>query len=186
MKLVIIFGPQAVGKMTVGEELEKLTGMKLFHNHMTIELVSHFFSYSTATGKRLVRLFREEIFEEVAKSDLEGMIFTFMWAFDQQADWDYIDHICNIFESKGGSTYFVEIEAGMEERLERNKSPHRLECKPTKRNIEWSEQNLKRDMERYRLYSKAGEIKKENYIKIDNTHLSPEEAAKIIVNSFKL
>lgn len=42
MKLVIIFGPQAVGKMTVGQELEKLTGLKLFHNHMTIELVSHF------------------------------------------------------------------------------------------------------------------------------------------------
>ena len=40
MKLILIFGPQAVGKMTVGQELATLTGLKLFHNHMTIDLVS--------------------------------------------------------------------------------------------------------------------------------------------------
>lgn len=39
MSLVIIFGPQAVGKMTVGHALEDITDLKLFHNHMTIELV---------------------------------------------------------------------------------------------------------------------------------------------------
>ncbi|KAA1807131.1 hypothetical protein FXB61_003723 [Bacillus cereus] len=42
MKLILIFGPQAVGKMTVGQELATLTGLKLFHNHMTIDLVSQF------------------------------------------------------------------------------------------------------------------------------------------------
>lgn len=43
MNLVIIFGPHAVGKMTVGQELAKLTGYKLFHNHMTIEVVAALF-----------------------------------------------------------------------------------------------------------------------------------------------
>lgn len=43
MKFVLIFGPQAVGKMTVGYELEKVSDLKLFHNHMTIELVNPFF-----------------------------------------------------------------------------------------------------------------------------------------------
>ena len=47
MKLVVIFGPPAVGKMTVGFELAKLTGLKLFHNHLTIELVLNFFDFST-------------------------------------------------------------------------------------------------------------------------------------------
>ena len=28
MKFVMIIGPQAVGKMTVGQELEKITGLK--------------------------------------------------------------------------------------------------------------------------------------------------------------
>ena len=62
MKLVIIFGPQAVGKMTVGEELSGQTGLKLFHNHMTIDLVSNFFGYGSESGQRLVKLFRKEIF----------------------------------------------------------------------------------------------------------------------------
>jgi hypothetical protein len=77
MKLILIFGPQAVGKMTVGHELEKITGLKLFHNHMPIELVAPFFNYGTPTGKKIVGVIRKEIFEEVAKSDLEGLIFTF-------------------------------------------------------------------------------------------------------------
>ena len=72
MKFITIIGPQAVGKMTVGQELEKLTGLKLFHNHMTIELVSKFFDYGSKQGKKLVHSFRMQIFEEVAKSDLEG------------------------------------------------------------------------------------------------------------------
>ena len=38
MKFIIITGPQAVGKMTVGQELTKITGLKLLHNHMTIIL----------------------------------------------------------------------------------------------------------------------------------------------------
>ena len=76
MKFILIFGPQAVGKMTVGHELAKITDSKVFHNHMTIDLVSPFFDYSTKEAKRLVSLFRNEIFEEVSKSDLYGMIFT--------------------------------------------------------------------------------------------------------------
>lgn len=186
MKLVIIFGPQAVGKMAVGQELEKLTGLKLFHNHMTIELVSHFFSYGTEAGKRLVHLFRREIFEEVAKSDQDGLIFTFVWAFNEKSDWEYIDKVCNVFESNGGTIYFVELEADLDERLKRNKSPLRLEHKPTKRNLEFSERDLLNSMKKYRLNSMDGEIKRENYMKINNTNISTEEVTKIIKEKFKL
>ena len=186
MKLVIIFGPQAVGKMTVGQELAKITGLKLFHNHMTIELISPFFSYGSKAGKRLVDLFRKEIFEEVAKSDLKGLIFTYVWAFDQQSDWDYVDNICKIFESKDGVVYFVELEADINERIERNKHPHRLSHKPTKRDLEKSEKDLKDSMKKYRLNSKKGEIKRSNYIRINNTNLSPEETAQKIKEKFQL
>ena len=43
MKLVFILGDAAVGKMTVGQELMKITGLRLFHNHMTIEPVIEIF-----------------------------------------------------------------------------------------------------------------------------------------------
>lgn len=133
----MIFGPQAVGKMTVGQELAKITDLKLFHNHMTIDLLESLFGFNPEMW-RLVNLFRKEIFEAAAKSDLEGLIFTYVWGFDLQSDWDYVNQVCEIFESKGGTVYFVELEADLEERLNRNKSPHRLEHKPTKRNVEQS------------------------------------------------
>ena len=186
MKLVLIFGPQAVGKMTVGQELAKITGLKLFHNHMTIDLVSHFFDYGTKEGKRLVSLFRQEIFEEVSKSNLPGMIFTYVWAFNLQSDWDYVNQVTQLFESRGGTVYFVELEADVEERLERNKTPNRLEHKPTKRNIEWSENDLIKSMEEYRLNSLDGEIERENYIRINNTNLNPKEVAELIKDKFNL
>ena len=186
MKLVIIFGPQAVGKMTVGQELAKITDLKLFHNHMTIDLVSNFFSYGSSEGKRLVKLFRQEIFEAVAKSDLYGLIFTFVWAFDMQSDWDYILNLCNIFESQGAETYFVELETDIDTRLMRNITPNRLNCKPTKRNIEFTEQDIKNSSVKYRLNTNPGEIKRENYLRIDNTNLSPEKVAEMIKQRFEL
>ncbi|PFA24820.1 MULTISPECIES: AAA family ATPase [Bacillus cereus group] len=186
MKFVLIFGPQAVGKMTVGQELAKITDLKLFHNHMTIDLVNNFFDYGTKEGKRLVSLFRQEIFEEVSKSDLYGMIFTYVWAFNMKDDWDYVNQVSQLFESRGGTVYFVELEADLEERLERNKSSNRLEHKPSKRDIEWSEGNLKKSMEKYRLNSLEGEIKYSNYTKINNTNLSAEEVAKIIKKKLQL
>lgn len=187
MKFVLIFGPQAVRKMTVGQQqLERLTGLKLFHNHMTIELVAPFFSYGSPQGKRLVNLFRQKIFEEVSKSDLEGLIFTYVWAFDLESDWAYVRGLCELFESRGATVYFVELEADMEERLVRNRSEHRLQHKPTKRNFEFSENDLIQTANRYRLNSYDGEISVKNYLRINNTNLSPEETANQIKDYFGL
>ena len=94
MKLIFLFGNAAVGKMTVGQELMKLTGLRLFHNHMTIEPVIEIFgTYNSVAIQRL----RDVIFEEFAKSDCYGMIFTFMSDFDQQADRNYVELIKDIF-----------------------------------------------------------------------------------------
>jgi hypothetical protein len=186
MKLIHIFGPQAVGKMTVGQELAKITELKLFHNHMTIDLVGHFFDYSSKEGKRLVNLFRQEIFEEVSKSDLYGMIFTYVWAFDLESDWNFVRQVSELFESRGGTVYYVELEADLEERLARNKTPNRLEHKPKKRDIEWSENDLRQTMEKHRLNSFEGEIPFPNYIKINNTNLSAEDVVGMIQARFHL
>lgn len=89
MKFIIIFGPQAVGKMTVGHELEKITGIKLFHNHQTLELLELYFGFTPKTFE-LSHSFRNQIFKTVAESNLNGLIFTYVWAFDLQEDWEYI------------------------------------------------------------------------------------------------
>ncbi|WLR49533.1 AAA family ATPase [Halobacillus litoralis] len=179
MKLVLLFGPQAVGKMTVGQELEKLTGLKLFHNHMTIELLQPFFGFGEDMW-RLSQLFREEMFRTYAKSDQYGMIFTFIWAFNKQEDWDFVETIIDIFEGDGGVVYFVELQADMEERVKRNRTPNRLEHKPSKRDVEASEERMIASMDHLRMNTKDGEIKEKNYIKINNSELEPYVVAERI------
>jgi hypothetical protein len=84
---------------------------------MTIDLVTNFFHFGTPQGKRLISLFRQEIFEEVSKSDQYGLIFTYMWAFDVQAEWHYPNDLCNLFESRGSEICLIELEANFDVRI---------------------------------------------------------------------
>ena len=183
MKLLFLIGDSAVGKMTVGQELMKTTDFRLFHNHMMIEPVIDIFGeFRGATTQRL----REVIFEDFAASDCYGMIFTFMWAFDMQSGWDYISHVTDIFNKYNADIYYVEIVAPQEIRLQRNATENRLNHKPSKRDIEISSQRLLTDDNNHRCVSNDGEITFENYIKIDNSDLSPETVAKMIKECFLL
>lgn len=114
------------------------------------------------------------------------MIFTYVWAFNMREDWDFVKQVTNIFESRGKTVCFVELEADLDERFLRNKSSNRLEHKPSKRDIEWSEKDLLESMGVYRLNSFEGEIKHGNYLKINNTNIHAEEVAKMIKGRFCL
>lgn len=186
MKLVVIFGPHAVGKMTVGQELAKLTGLKLFHNHMTIDIVYDLFDNIPKEKNRLTNLFRKEIFEAYSKSEEYGMIFTYMWAFNRKEDWDYINYIEDLFISRGADVYYVELSADFDLRIERNKTENRLINKPSKRNIEHSERIFRNLESNYRLNSLEDEIAKINYVKINNSNLSPNIVAQMIKDKFSL
>ena len=183
MKLVFIIGSGAVGKMTVGQELMKITNLRLFHNHMTIEPVIEIFGQH---NRDAVNRLRQVIFEEFAKSDNYGMIFTYMWAFDHQADWDYVEHVKRIFQPYNTEFYYVELVASREVRLERNGTENRLRNKASKRDVELSNQRLVREDTKYRLESLDGEIPFENYVKIDNSELAPDVVAQMIKERFAL
>ena len=181
MKLVFLFGSAAVGKMTVGQELMKRTGLRLFHNHMTIEPVLEIFGdFETKTIQRL----RQVIFEDFAASDRVGMIFTFMWAFDMPSDWEYLESVKQIFGLPEEDIYYVELIAPQEIRLERNATDNRLKHKASKRDVEASNQRLIGDDQRYRCESLPGEITFPNYLRLENAHISAAEAARIIKEHF--
>jgi hypothetical protein len=183
MKLVFLIGDAAVGKMTVGQELMKITDLRLFHNHMTIEPVIEIFGYFH--GKTIYKL-RDVIFEEYAASNNYGLIFTYMWAFDEKADWDYVEYVSNIFRKNGSEVYYVELVAPQDIRLQRNITENRLKNKASKRDIENSNQRLINDDKNHRCISNDGEIPFNNYIKIDNSSLSAELTAKMIKERFDL
>ena len=186
MKLVVIIGAGAVGKMTVGQELAKITGLRLFHNHMSIEMVIDVFG-EFRHGRGLTSRIRDMVFTEFVKTDLYGMIYTYMLAFDVQSDVDMLDSQVDIFRRAGAEIYYVELVAPQEVRLQRNATENRLYHKPSKRDIESSNNRIINNEDaKYRLVSNDGEITWENYIKIDNTNLSPDVVAVMIKDKFAL
>ena len=183
MKFVFILGDAAVGKMTVGQELMKITDLRLFHNHMTIEPVIEIFG--RYDGKTIFEL-RDVIFKNFAASENYGMIFTMMVDFDMPSEWEYLAHIREIFVPYGTEFYYVELIAPQEIRLARNVSENRLKNKASKRDLEFSRESLLHDDENHRCVSYEGEIPFENYLRIENTDVEPADAARMIKERFDL
>lgn len=183
MKLVFLIGDAAVGKMTVGQELTKITDLRLFHNHMAIEPVLEVFGHFH--GKAISRI-REVVFEEFAQSGQYGLIFTYMWAFDQPSDWNYVEHVGDIFRKYNAEIFYVEIIAPQEIRVQRNVTENRLKNKASKRDIAMSNRRLLDDDEKYRCVSHEGEIPYDNYMRIDNSNLPAETVARRIKERFGL
>ena len=187
MKLLFIFGAHAAGKMTVGQAVSCITPMKLFHNHMTIEPVIELFgAYNGAVTERL----RQVVFEEFAKTDNYGLIFTFIWAFDVPYDTEYVRALTRLYEDTDAQVDYVELIAPQDVRLVRNRTENRLKEKASKRNVELSEMRMLDAENKYRCVSEPGEvceklgIPPERYLRIDNTDLSPETVAEMIVRHF--
>ena len=183
MKLVFLLGAGAVGKMTVGQELSKITDLRLFHNHMTIEPVIEIFG---RLDRKTCGELREVVFRNFAASDQYGMIFTYICAFDDKHDLDYLEHVKSIFEPYGTEFYCVELIAPQEVRLERNVTENRLAHKASKRDLDVSRERITEAEARYRCVSYEGEVPFENYLRIDNTNLPAADAAKLIKDTFAL
>lgn len=181
MKFVCILGDSAVGKMTVGQALEKLTGFSLFHNHMTIELVLDVFKSFHIPA---IEALRFTIFDEFTKTDLPGLILTLQLPFDVPEEVQYLEDLIDYFEKRGVTSYIVELDATLDERLKRNKTENRLKHKASKRDIETSEKRLLQATNKYRFISRPGEVKHPRFLQIDNTSLSANEVAMMIFKHF--
>ena len=115
MKLVFLHGAPAVGKLTVARELATRTGFRLFHNHLTVDLVSSLFSF----GSEPFVLLREQIwlaaFAEAARNNV-SLIFTFNP--ERTVRERFVQDTLDVVSSAGGEVVFVELTC-TEEELER-------------------------------------------------------------------
>lgn len=185
MKFVMLLGPQAVGKMTIGQELEQKTGMKLFHNHQTIDLLHPYFDFTKPAHHKLKDLIRREMFKEMAVSDLEGVVFTFLCLFGVEGGGlEFIEETVQLFEEAGAEVFIIELEAALSTRLARNQTENRLLHKFTKRDIAASEANLLETAEHYRTHSLPGELPYPNYLRLDTEGRSAGESAETICRHF--
>ncbi len=183
--LIVVSGPQAVGKMTVAESIQDKIKYNLMTNHDSIEVSDKIFGFGTPSQKEFNKIFREEAFKIAVKHNVD-LIFTFVCAYDIPEDIEYLKNLENQFTSAGGNFYFVELSSDIDTRLERNVTPNRLAKKFSKKDIEWSRNNLLKDSEKYRLNSMPDEYICANHLKIDNSHLSPDEVANMVIETFNL
>ncbi|HEU4629804.1 MAG TPA: AAA family ATPase [Gemmatimonadaceae bacterium] len=187
MHLVVLFGPPAVGKMTVGLALEARTGLRLFHNHHAIDLALRFFDFGTPEFSRLVGALRRSVFEAVAASELPGLIFTYVWALDDARDHAFVAEVVAIFEARGATVHFVELSATQEERLRRNETPLRLAEKSPKRDLARSRAHLLAADATYQLNTSGGDFPyADRHLRLETTALAPEEVAERIIAALGL
>lgn len=184
--LLFVVGPPAVGKMTVGAAIARRTGLRLLHNHQTVDLVLPYFAFGSPPYSRLVGEFRRRILEEVAASDLPGIVFTFVQAFDLASDAASLEALAKLFHDRGGSVFYLELEATREERLRRNETPQRLAAKPFKRDLAKSREQLLELDAKYQLNSHGEFDARPDYLRIDTTNMSPDQVAARAIERFGL
>jgi hypothetical protein len=192
MRFVCIFGPPAVGKMTVGHELARLTGFKLLHNHMTVDPVLDIFPFGSPPFTRLVSEFRRRIIKEAVAADLPGLVFTFVWDLDDQSDRDLVESYVDIVEHGGGKVSFVELAAPLEERLVRNVTEFRLDRKRSKRDLDFSRQNLIDLDQRWMMNTGPAPtlahtvLDGRDFLRVDNSDLPAAVVARLVTDAWGL
>lgn len=181
--LLLLFGPPAVGKMTVGRAVAATSSFRLFHNHMTIEPLLETFGFGTPPFDTLNAEFRRRVLEEAAAHDVD-LLFTLVWALDHAEDVAGIESYVDIFD---GDVAFVELRADLGTRLERNRTEHRLLHKASKRDVEWSDGNLREMEDQWVMTSKDGLhraaelLSRHPHLVLDTTGLPAEESAARIL-----
>jgi hypothetical protein len=180
--LVYLFGPPAVGKMTVGQELSRRTGFRLFHHHQILDLLSPYFEFGTRSFDRLNAVYRTQFFAEAAESGVD-LITTGGWAFDLPAETDPIWNYVRPYVERMGRVYFVELLAPLDVRLERNRTENRRLHKRT----DWATDDYLRRWDGLYRQDSGGTIPFElPFLRLETSDLSIDATVERICAAFNL
>ena len=181
---VFIIGAPASGKMTIGQELSKLTGATLFFNHQPIDFALAIYQDFTEEMWEFVRSVNFSFLGTSARHH-RSVILTGVIDFSNQYNLMYLKDIQDLLNEYHQQILFVELETSLEERLRRNRTENRLKYKPLKRYVEVSEREILETDKTDQLNSQKRPSGLHHYLKIDNTNLSAEEVAKQIQEKMK-
>jgi AAA domain len=107
MNLIFISGLPGVGKLTVAKELSAITGYKLFHNHLTVDLLLSVFAFGSPQFVELRESIWLSVFEQACRTNLPGLIFTFNA--ENTVRQSFIANVEETVAANGGTIYFVEL-----------------------------------------------------------------------------
>ena len=176
MKLIFLHGMPGVGKLTVARELAKLTGFKVFHNHLTVDLVTSLFEFGTQPFIELRERIWLDTFAHAAAANLKGLIFTF--AFEKTVREEFIPNAVQAVEGAGGQIIFVRLSCEVNELEKRITNPAR------------SDFGKLTSLDLFRELNKGGTFNTPDNIPdrlvIDTTRISPSEVALRIATELGL
>ena len=178
---LFIIGAPASGKMTIGQELSRLTDSTLFYNHQVIDFALEIYQDYTEEMWEFVRGITFSFLGASVRNQ-RSVILTDVIDFSNQYQLLYLKQIQDLLDDYHQEILFVELETSLEERLHRNRTENRLKHKTLKRHIEVSEREILDTAETLQLNSQHQPNELHHYFKINNTNLSAEEAAKQIQN----
>jgi len=175
MNLVFIYGPPGVGKLSVARELARLTGYKLFDNHVSIACVESVFDFGTPPFGKLVTTVRTLVFDEAARAGV-SLVFTFVYAHPEDAP--FVERVCRLAEAHGGRALLVHLTCSREELEQRLPHPERARARKLA-----SLDVLREVTARYDIFSS---VPGRESLEIDNTDVPPAEAARLVVGHYRL
>jgi adenylate kinase len=124
MKLIFLYGLPGVGKLTVARELSKLTGARIFHNHLVVDLVNSVFEFGSEPFVELREAIWLAVFSKAVAAELDCLIFTF--AFDRTVQKSFIGNVRSVIEgNEHGEVLFVRLTCSPEELERRIADPSR-------------------------------------------------------------
>ena len=176
MRLIFLHGLPGVGKLTVARELAKLTGFRIFHNHLAVDLVESVFDFGSSPFVDLREEIWLSVFTRAVAANLKGLIFTF--AFDRTVRGDFIKNTREVIESAGGEVLFVELRCSTAE-LER-----RIELPSRQRFGKLCSLSKFRELQASGAFVDPGIP--ENRLVVDTTELSASDAASRIASELAL
>ena len=124
VQLIFIHGPVAVGKLTVGRELQALTGLRLFHNHLVVDALLAVFPFGSGPFVRLREHVWVEVFREAAANGA-SLIFTFTP--EPTVNERFAERVEQVVAGLGGTVRFVELTCPPDEQERRIEMPSRAE-----------------------------------------------------------
>lgn len=171
MKLIVLYGPPAAGKLTIARELEKLTGFRVVDMNLTLAAVTQLFPMGTSRYKELNRSFRWQLLEAAAQENLPGVILTHGYSHHENAP--FIQGLIDLIKRHNGQIYFVYVTCPVQELEKRIDGPSRKQHIYKVNDIQTLQDLLKR-----RSFPQIPFVES---LVIDSSIVSPAQAAQTIL-----
>lgn len=175
MKLIIIYGAEASGKLTIAKKLAEKTNLKLFHNHVSIDVGKVLFNYGEDAYNELVWKVRLLVFESAAKNNVRGIIFT--WAYSHPDFQPLLNRLLESMKPYNVDVQYVFVSCSQEMLEQRVTSSGRSEAGKIN--------TIEKLREQQKIKNHA-EIPNTASLLLDNTDMPPDEAADMIIRELKL